>query len=321
MHPSRTARGLLVPLLASLLAGALLAGCSPWSESGSAELAQSAPAPADAPGARDGAAAADAGAAVGADVDVSERTVVHTADMSVRVADVDEAADAAREKVAEAGGYVAGESLGGDGPAGATLSVRVPVDRYEEALDAFGDLGDRLRLERTVEDVTEEVADVESRVASARATLERLRALLDDADNVRDVLAVESEISTRQAELEALQARQQALAGQTAYGTVNLELLPPRTAADGEGSGGFTDGVLAGWAALLAVLRGAATAAGWLLPFLAAAALPGVPAWWLWRRRRRSRSTAEAREAAAESADGPAGDEPAGSPAADRAPS
>lgn len=312
--PVRTVPG-LAPMLAVILAVLLLAGCSGTLQGDAQEDASGAAAPQnDAPeNARDAedSGGDEDGAVTGSDVDVREREVVHTADLTVETPEVEETADSAKEWVDDAGGHVAAEDVttrSGEGPR-ASLTLRVPTDQYEDALRELGDLGTQANLQREAEDVTEEVADVDSRVESAEATLDRLRDLVEDADTVEDVLAVESEIATRQQELEALQARQQALQDSTSFGTIKLSLLPPDTylAEDESDSIGFTGGLARGWRALTAVAEGLSVAAGWLLPFLvvvAAAASPFV----VWRRRRAAAKRGSAKQAgsAAEAAGEPA---------------
>ncbi|MDA0567238.1 DUF4349 domain-containing protein, partial [Streptomonospora sp. S1-112] len=284
---------------APILLLALVAGCSATSSSGGADasreapepgVAQEAPPEAQAPG---GGEAADGSAGLSGDVPLADRDLVYTADLRVEVDDVDAAAERAGEWVADAGGYVSAESVHadeGDAPY-ASLTLQVPQDRYEDALDELAALGSQSSLDRRVADVTEEVADVDSRVESAEASLDRLRDLLADAETVEEVLAVEAEISTRQQELESLQARQEALAEQVAYSTVNLELMPPETyvADPDDDTIGFLGGLERGWRALVGLGGALAVAAGWLLPFAVLAALVGVPAWLLWRRRRGAR--------------------------------
>ncbi|MFC4564745.1 DUF4349 domain-containing protein [Nocardiopsis mangrovi] len=305
---------------AVVLATVLLAGCSGANGEMSAGVADRAAdgEAAVAPEAQEQSAEQGAPGST-ADVDVSDRTRIHTADLSVEVDDVEAAAEDAAAWVDAAGGFVAAESITtarGRVPE-ASLTLRIPQDRYEDGLDELGALGTRSDLDRSVEDVTEEVADVDSRVESAEASLERLRDLLDDADRVADVLAVEEEISTRQADLEALLARQESLAGQTAMGTVHLRLMPPESyvGPDSGGSIGFLGGLERGWLALVAVGQGIAAGVGWLLPFLLVLAVPGVPALVWWRRRRAS---AAAAAAPAEAADTPAA--AADTPEADGAP-
>ncbi|WP_245646171.1 DUF4349 domain-containing protein [Nocardiopsis trehalosi] len=280
------------------LATALLAGCSGMGQ----EMSGAAPAPAAqdrgaAPEvAEEGVEAADGAAADGGGVDVADRTRIHTADLIVQVTDVEAASEEAVAWVEEAGGFVSGQHVStaaGEEPS-ATLTLRVPQDRYEDGLAALGELGTRSELRRDVQDVTEEVADVDSRVESAEASLDRLRDLLDEADTVSDVLAVETEISTRQADLESLLARQEALADQADYATVTLNLLPPASyVAETEGESiGFLGGLRHGWAALLTAGRAVAVAVGWLLPFLVVAAVAAAPVVVVWRRRRARRAAA-----------------------------
>ncbi|MBV2366145.1 DUF4349 domain-containing protein [Streptomonospora nanhaiensis] len=291
------ARGAAAAPLLLLLA--LAAGCSATSSSGGADasreapaepgIAQEAPPEAEPPGG----GAADGSDGLAGDLPLADRDLVYTADLRVEVEDVDAAAERAGEWVADAGGYIAAESVqSGEGDAPyASLTLQVPRDRYEAALDELAALGSQSSLDRRVQDVTEEVADVDSRVESAEASLDRLRDLLDEAGTVQEVLAVEAEISTRQQELESLQARQEALSQQVSYSTVNLELMPPETyvADPGDDSIGFLGGLQRGWRALVGLGEVLAVAAGWLLPFAVPLAVAGTPAWLLWRRRRARR--------------------------------
>lgn len=278
--------------IVTLFAALLLAGCASSNLAGdSAGEVPAVAEPADA-----------APEALPADTDgllvlPDQRMVVHSASMSLLVEDVDEAAAEVKEWVRQAGGYVASETANaasGRNPQ-VRLSLRVPVDSYEEALNAFAALGTRQSLERSVTDVTEEVADVDSRVASAEKPVARLQELLDEADTISDILEIEEQISSRQAELEAMQARQRVLADQTSYATVDVELRLPSSAVpvdDGD-SPGFVGGLAAGWRALLTVVDVVVVVIGWLLPFTVVAAAAAVPVVWLRRRRsRRKEDTA-----------------------------
>ncbi|OOC54441.1 hypothetical protein NOSIN_12005 [Nocardiopsis sinuspersici] len=242
------------------------------------------------------------GSPVGSDVEVGDRQLVHTADLSVRVEDVPEAVERAKDLTLDAGGYIASETVStpqGGTPSG-SLTLRIPSEDYEGALGGLAELGDRSNLERSVQDVTEEVADVESRVESSEAALETLRGYLEEAEDVDELLRVESEIQKRQSELEAFQARLKTLRDQTAYSTVNLTLSPPETYLEepAEESIGFLGGLERGWRALVTFGQGAAVVAGWLLPFLAVAAvLAAGPLWW-YRSRRGGRSDGTPGEAA-----------------------
>ncbi|HEY7483880.1 MAG TPA: DUF4349 domain-containing protein [Streptosporangiaceae bacterium] len=209
---------------------------------------------------------------------VTGRAVIYTANLRVRAKNVSEAAGKAKQLVAGVGGYVETETAASS-PATANITFKIPADRYAATLDQLANqLGTRLSLQQQAQDVTQEVADVESRVKSAQATLASFRKLLDRAKTVGEVLNVEQELASREADLESLQARQKALAAQTSYGTVSLQLEAPGTSAVKD-QGGLTGGLRSGWDAFTAFLSGVALVLGWLVPFLVLALVIGLPAW------------------------------------------
>lgn len=277
-------RGLLVGL-ALLVVGGLLGACSGGSSSGAAGAPLHAERGA-------GAQARDQGGSRGTPpVAADQRAVVYTADMSVRAPDVPDAVARAKAITTDAGGYLADEATTRrtrHSAAGSRLVLKVPAARYQRVVDRLGrEVGQRLSLRQTSQDRTTEVQDVDSRVASAKAGLRRLRKILDRASSVDEVLKVEDAISGRESDLESLQARQKALNGQTTYGTVDLDITGPPPAAPGSERPGFWDGLVSGWHALLTFLRVAVMVIGAVLPFAALAAVLAAPVWW-WRRRRRA---------------------------------
>ncbi|GLU48971.1 DUF4349 domain-containing protein [Nocardiopsis ansamitocini] len=286
-------RRLVLPFVPIVFA-LLLAGCGgagEQSSSGAADMGgAAAPHEAAPEAARTDADGSGAGTAAGADVNVSERAVIHSASLSVRVDDLDAAGAEAKKWVRSTGGYIAAEYASSPDAAAPTaeFTFKVPVDRYEEGLEELAGLGRQLDLDRQAQDVTEEVADVDSRVASAEASLERLLALLDDAETVEEVLKIEAQVSTRQADLESLLARQESLADLTSFSTVQLNLSLPSSAAPeaDRDSPGFVGGLSVGWRGLLSTVDFLSVTVGLLLPFLVVIALFAVPALWVLRRTR-----------------------------------
>lgn len=93
----------------------------------------------------------------------------------------------------------------------ANLVLKVPTAAYETAIERLSGLGKRTSIHQESSDVTEQVVDVDSRIASQRASLNRMRALLAKATTIGDVVSVESELTRREADLEALLAKQKNL--------------------------------------------------------------------------------------------------------------
>ncbi|MQA96396.1 MAG: DUF4349 domain-containing protein [Streptosporangiales bacterium] len=279
------------------LATALLAGCSGGGTEESSGDALSAPRDAGGAGAGDArsqageaakrAPGAGSGSGKGAPaqpVHLASQKIIYESDLGIRSGDVPGVTARARQAVRTAGGYVARESSSESGSA--QLTLKVPVAEYENVIGRLGGLGKRLSLNRRSQDVTQEVADVESRVRSAKASLDRLRALMAEATSVGEVMSVEQEISERESELESLQARQKSLEQQTTYGTIRLSVYTPPDAPAKPEEKTFITALGEGWQALLAAGTAVLVLAGWMLPFLAFIALFAVPAFVLWRRRR-----------------------------------
>ncbi|GIH26865.1 hypothetical protein Aph01nite_51750 [Acrocarpospora phusangensis] len=220
-----------------------------------------------------------------------DRSIIYTAELTVRAKDVVKASDSAKQLVTGAGGYVADEkstAFSGSNNE-AVITFKIPPARYPEVLGKLGtDLGERRSLHQGAQDVTGEVADVEARVKSAEAALDQFRLLLTKADKIGEILEIEREIQNRTAELESLQARQKALAEQTGMATVTLTLIGPEVVVEEpeEEPSGFFGGLEIGWNALVKAVEVGLTVLGTLLPWLILIAVVWIVAHQILRRLR-----------------------------------
>jgi Domain of unknown function (DUF4349) len=223
------------------------------------------------------------------------RDIVFMASMTVRVTDVGRAAARAAQVAGQAGGYVSAENAalrpGGGGRPTASIQLKIPVAAYPAALRELAGLGTQTSLRQQAQDITLDVANTASRVASAQAAITQLRALLSHAGSVRSLLTVQQQINGQESALEALQAQQRALDHEVTYATVSLLLAGPVVTKHAERrhpkpAGGFIGGLKAGWDALAAVVSWVLRALGAVLPIGAACALAGYLAYRLLRGRR-----------------------------------
>ncbi len=291
--------------LCLMTAALLLTGCSTSDGSKSAQLSQEAPAVQDAgaPAPQDGTSyraksapeesSAPSSSAPKTDGTGSEqRAIAYTADLRVRVEKVEPATIKAKELVDAAKGYVARERTYGTTPS-ARLDFQVPAERYTEVLDALAEqLGEKVSLEQSAEDVTEEIADVDSRVESAEAALKRLRTLMGRAGTVGEVLQVSGELDQRQADLDALKARQKSLSKRVKEAAITLVVVSETEEPAEDDASGFLGGLKAGWSDFTGFVTGLLTGVGWLLPFAPFLAGLFFLGRFLVRRRARRRSQA-----------------------------
>ncbi|WP_327303860.1 DUF4349 domain-containing protein [Streptomyces sp. NBC_01298] len=267
-------------LAALSLAGALaLTGCA--AADGDKSMAKSDAAPKQEAAVGNGAAPAPAASGAPApSADKNQQAaavrtqIIRTATLGVETADVQKATAGARTAASSAGGYVGNEGTtrAPDGSMTSTVTLRVPGERFDSVLAAMEGSGKLLERKVEAQDVTQKVADVDSRVKSQQASVVRVREMMEKATGLGEVVTLESELSKRQADLESLLAQQTALKDQTSLGTITLTFSEPGKQPVKEREKpdpGFSDALAGGWkvfaAAVLYLLMALAAASPFLL--------------------------------------------------------
>jgi len=206
---------------------ALTAACS------AAGVATSAPAPAQNPGAFTVSDAAKGAAGNGTSpaqgilgLASLQRDLVLTASVSMRASDPWAVADSARSIAAGLGGDLLGLSQSGSGETrSATLTIRVPATRFDDALSALKKLdGEVIASNVSARDVTDQLVDLQARITAAQAVEARYIQLLAAAKTVDEMLRVESTLANTRTQIEQLQAQQKTLTNQVAYSTISLQV-------------------------------------------------------------------------------------------------
>jgi hypothetical protein len=168
-----------------------------------------------------------------------------------------------------------------------TLVLRVPVDRFDDAMDGLAGFGKVRHSDSASKDVTTQVIDVDERVQTLQNSLDRLQAYQRDAQDIDDLIRFEQQITQRESELQSLKAQQDYLADQTSMSTISVYLSTPKAFVEPPSAlddAGFLAGLKSGWHALTSAVVVALTVVGAVLPFAGVALLVGIPVWLLVRR-------------------------------------
>jgi hypothetical protein len=199
-----------------------------------------------------------------------------------------------------AGGVVFSSSFGNDGDQQtASVTIRVPNDRYQETLGALRKLGTVKQEQSSGTDVTGEYTDLQSRLRNLQATEAQYLALLTQAGNINDILTVQDRINNTRAEIEQIQGRVALLDNQTDLSTITVHLFPPAVALADEdgGAGNPLEVAQEAFDASLVVLIGIATGAlavvafsWWLIPL-------GAAGWYFGRKQLRANRERQAAQA------------------------
>jgi len=217
---------------------------------------------------------------------------IMSAKLTVEVQDLDASEKEVSSEVERLGGFVQDSRASGEGTGRTTSYVlRVPGERFDDAVEGLQGLGRVLESSTQTEDVTEAYADLEMRIRVKKGVEARLRAILDDrTGKLSEVLEVENQLARVVEEAERLETALHGYDRQIAWATVKLDLRQAQPIVQAgfliKLSGAFHEGV--------ASFTAAASAVVYLLTFLAPWLLAGsVVLWFVLRgRRRRDESVA-----------------------------
>ncbi|OKI39084.1 hypothetical protein A6A25_02565 [Saccharothrix sp. CB00851] len=281
--------GLVVAAFAALA----LAGCGANNTSGSsADAPAVAPAPAQDNAQRGGGTPkqeqqSGTGEAQQAGTSAQQnRQLVRKATVELRAPDSDAVLSQVKDLVLAEGGYPAQERTQ---PNRASVTLMVPGDRLDRVMDSVSKLeGVEVgKRELQTEDVTEQIVDVEVRLANQRASVERVRGLLDRATTTAEITDIEAELTRRQSELESLQRRYETLKGQVALSTLTVVITATGEPVVVPEENEFLEAFAGGWNALLKAFGWLLVVLGGVLPFAVVLGLPTFGYLW-WRRRRKA---------------------------------
>ncbi len=206
----------------------------------------------------------------------------------------DEAIGRARTIAAGLGGFVASSSAtqGGEGRlVRGTLVVRVPGERYADAMTQLSRLGKVEGREESGQDVSAQFVDLEARARHLEAVERQLLELLSRAETVPAALEVQSQLNGVQLELEQVRGQLRYLDDGVSFATISLDVREQPVATVAGKDDGDSWGIVEAWSdagrgfvhVASGMFVGLATAAPVLL--LVAAALIGVRLAWRFRRR------------------------------------
>ncbi len=150
--------------------------------------------------------------------------------------------------------------------------------------------GKLLSLHETVQDVTNDFIDSQSRLRNLKGEQQRLLTLLSNTTALGDILSIEQRLTDVEGQIEDTEAHINALSGQTTFYTVSISLQPiaftppPPPSPNNTWSGLKT--LQNAWSASLAFGEVLATLFIWLLSFSIYIVPAAAIAWFVWLRRR-----------------------------------
>ena len=207
--------------------------------------------------------------------------IIRTGHAGIEVDSLDAAIARVRALAQRVGGFVANTAVQGgkDQLRSASLEVKIPSDRFDEALAGLSPIGKVESVNVNAEDVGEEYVDIAARVENAHRLEARLIALLANrTGKLQEVLSVERELARVREEIERYEGRLRFLRARVALSTLTINvherapIIVP-VAGDGPIMEAFRDawrnfvGLVAAFIASLGVLipLGAMAFLGWLV--------------------------------------------------------
>lgn len=183
--------------------------------------------------------------------------IIRTASFTLKTAAFEETLAGLNALTAQYGGRVAYLYQYGDAESGeartATLTLRIPAEQLDDFLAGAGEVGRVTSLTQERQDVTESYYDTQSRLETQQAKMERLRALMDSAKNVSDLIEIESAVADTQYTIDSYTGRLKNYDNQVEESTVRVTLQEVRVAqSEDAGLGrriveGLKDSLTEGW--------------------------------------------------------------------------
>jgi hypothetical protein len=215
--------------------------------------------------------------------------VIRVGQAFIEVDKVDPAVLKIRQLAAQVGGYITNSSISGgrDQIRQATLELKVPAPKYDQAVGNLSEIGRVETVNSSAQDVGEEFVDVTARVNNSRRLEERLLGILTTRTGKLDeVLRVERELARVREEIERYEGRLRYLSARVAMSTLTITVHEPAPLlGNNPGENPISAALRRAWKNFIALVAGSIAAMGVAIPLAAL----GLLAWVGYRRWKRNK--------------------------------
>ena len=159
--------------------------------------------------------------------------IVRTCSLALTTPDFESVRPALDRILAGAGGFVGRIDVSGAAPDARRLSaeLRVPADRLNAVVSDLRTLGTVTAETQSADDVSDQLMDLEARIANGRNTEKRLADLLQRrTGSLSDVLQAEREVARVREEIERLDAQRANLDERVTYATIRVQIAEQQKA-------------------------------------------------------------------------------------------
>lgn len=214
-------------LLSCLLLGGILAGCGAdtetYAENGAVmDMEDMLEAPAA------GLVGSTADSSTGSSTQYADQKLIKTVDLRAETEDLDAMMTQLAEQIRTLGGYTEyqniynGSNYSSYRSRSAELIIRIPADKLEGFLTEVEGFSNVISKTESVDDVTLQYVDTESRMEALQAEHDRLVELMEKADNLTDLLTIEERLTEVRYQLESVASQLRVMENRVSYATIEL---------------------------------------------------------------------------------------------------
>lgn len=150
------------------------------------------------------------------------REIIYTATLELGSTDVTTATRDAVRAVEGLGGFLFSQDTYGGSGASSVMVFKVMPEQFHATIERLGAIGSVRGQSISADDVTAVVVDLQSRITTAEASVERLRALLVDAESIDVVARLENQLLDRETSLEQLRGQLRTVQSQVDLATITV---------------------------------------------------------------------------------------------------
>lgn len=187
------------------------------------------------------------------------RKLIKEGNMRFRTGNIDETYKLVLNSLEKYKAYISDENkFNYSSQSGYDLTIRVPADNFDKLIEEIMskvDIKDLENKSTSMNDVTEEYIDVETRLRIKKESEEKLLQLQQNARNIEETLKINEQLTILRSEIESIEGRMKYLNSQVDYSTLRISFYV-KIKYSQRFVDEFSDGLRNGWQIFLYVLTG-----------------------------------------------------------------